>query len=272
MNISFLEGIIYGFVSGLTEFMPVSSGANQQVLLHLFGADLLDPVRNFFVHIGLLLCVLTCSRTLLETIKRERRSAFRARYQTRASADADFVRSAMLPLILCMIVVRFMIKLEVSLILTSLFLILNGLIIFLPDRMMKGNKDAGLMTPIDSIMIGAISGLSVISGFSRFGCTYSVSVVRGAAKNHAFTWSLLLSIPALICICFFDIVSMFSGPTISFWSNFISYLFSGITAYTGAYLSISAIRSLTARAGLSGFAYYCWGLALLSFFIFLTVA
>lgn len=272
MNIGFLESIIYGFVSGLTEFLPVSSAANQQVLLYLFGADTPDPVRNFFVHIGLLLCVFTCSRTLLEAIKRERRYSSRARYQSRASADADFSKAAALPLILCMLVVRFMVNIKASLILTSLFLILNGLIIFLPDRMMKGNKDAGLMTPFDSILIGSIGGLSVLSGFSRFGCTYSVSVARGASKAHAFTWSLLLSIPAIVCVCFFDVVSMFTGPTTAFWSNFFSYLLSGITAYGGAYLGISVIRSLTGRAGLSGFAYYCWGLSLISFFIFLTVA
>lgn len=276
MNISWLESMIYGFVSGLSEFLPVSSGAHQDIMLYLFGVDAPDPVRNFFVHIALLLCVFTCSRTLLDMIKRERGYASKSRYsyqyRSQASQYAGFARSTALPMILFMLLIRFILKPNSSLIFTALFLILNGFVIFIPDRMMKGNKDAGLMTPLDSIFVGAVGGLSVLSGFSRFGCTYSVSVARGAARNHAFSWSLLLSIPALVCICFIDVVSMFTGPTTAFWSNFLSYLISGITAYAGAYLSISAVRSLTERKGLSAFAYYCWGTALLSFFIFLTVA
>ena len=175
-------------------------------------------------------------------------------------------------MILFMVIIRIFLKQNGSLIATALCLIINGLIIFLPDRMMQGNKNAAFMTPVDSILLGAASGLSVLSGFSRFGCTYSVSIARGAAKNHAFTWSLLLSIPALVCMCIFDIIAMFTGPTTAFWSNFISYIVSSATAYAGAYLSISVIRSLTARTGLSAFAFYCWGAAFLSFFIFLTVA
>lgn len=276
MNIGWHESLIYGFVSGLADFLPISSEGHQHIMLYLFGGEIRDPVRDFFVHIGLLLCVITCSRTLLDMIKRERSYSARVRashqYPSRIRQDAAFVRSAALPMILCMIVLRFVLKINSSLVVTALLLVLNGVIIFLPDRMMRGNKDAGLMSPFDSIFIGVAGGLSALTGVSRFGCTYSASVGRGAARHHAFTWSLLLSIPAILCSCVFDIFSMFSAATVPFWSNFLSYLLSAMTAFAGGYLGISAIRSMASRTGISAFAYYCWGLALLSFFIFLTVA
>lgn len=276
MNISWLESILYGFISGLSEFLPVSSSAHQHLMLYLFGADGRDPVRDLFVHIGLLLCVLTCSRTFLDMVKRERAYAGRNRgsrqYPYRAKQDADYIRTAVLPLMITMIIIRFIFKPGSSLMLTAFFTLINGVIIFLPGRMMQGNKDAGLMTPLDSTLLGAAGGLSALTGFSGFGCAYSASVARGAAKNHAFTWCLLLMIPALLFSCIFDIISMFNGPAVAFWSNLFGYLLSACAAYGGTYLSINTIRSLTSRTGLSAFAYYCWGFALLSFFIFLTVA
>ena len=276
MNISWLESIIYGIVSGLSEFLPISSDGHQHIRLYLFGSQVRDPVRDLFVHIGLLLCVITCSRTLLDMIRRERSYSSRVRgshqYPSKFKLDADYVRKATFPLIVCMILLRIIFKRNDSLLFTAFLFLINGIIIFLPDRMMSGNKDASLMTPVDSILLGTIGSLSVFSGISRFGCTYSASVARGAAKNHAITWAILLSIPALICACFLDIFSMFTSETFPFWSNFFGYLLSGLAAYAGAYLSITAIRSITFRAGLSAFAYYCWGAALISFFIFLTVA
>lgn len=276
MSFSWLESLIYGFVSGLAEFLPISTEGHQHIMLYLFGGELRDPVRDFFVHIGLLLCVITCSRTLLDMIKRERSYSSRVRasyqYPSRARQDADFVRASTLPLILCMILFKFLFKPGNSLIITALFLLINGIVIFLPDRMMQGNKDASLMMPVDSVLIGAAGALSVLTGISRFGFTYSASVARGAGRSHAFVWSLLLSIPAIICACAFDVVSMFGGVAFSFWSNFFGYILSGAAAFAGGYLSISAVRSLTSRSGFAPFAYYCLGLALLAFFIFLTVA
>lgn len=276
MNFSWLESLIYGLISGLAEFLPISAEGHQHIMLYLFGGEIRDPVRDFFVHIGLLLCVVTCSRTLLDMIKRERSYSARVRatyqYPSRVRQDADFVRACTLPLILCTILFKFIFKTGSSLIVTALFILINGVIIFLPDRMMQGNKDASIMSPVDSILIGGAGALSVLTGISRFGFTYSASVARGAGKSHAFVWSLLLSIPAIACNCFFDVFSMFSGVPFSFWSNILGYILSGVAAFAGGYLSISATRSITSRSGFAPFAYYCLGLALLAFFIFLTVA
>ena len=54
MNFSWLESLIYGLISGLAEFLPISAEGHQHIMLYLFGGELRDPVRDFFVHIGLL--------------------------------------------------------------------------------------------------------------------------------------------------------------------------------------------------------------------------
>lgn len=276
MNMNWLESLIYGLLSGISEFLPISSAAHQQILLHLFGIEARDPVRDFFVHIAILAAVITTCKPFLELVKREQslrnRNSRSVTHNFAALQDWRVVQGAIVPMLIAMLFLRYIIKFPGNLLISALFLLINGVILFLPERMVQGNKDARSMSALDSILIGLSGALSVFSGLSRVGCTYSVSIARGAAKKHAFTWALLLSISALVCLSFMDIVAMFSGVSVAFWSNLFTYILSGITAFFGCYISISAMRFLVARPSNNGFAFYCWGVSLFSVILYLTVA
>ena len=276
MIMNWFESLIYGLLSGVSEFLPISSSAHQQILLHLFGVDARDPVRDFFVHIAILIAVITSCKPILDLIKRDRSIRDRNRqsvaYNFTALQDWRVVQGAILPMLIAMLFLRYAIRLSPNLFISALFLILNGIILFLPERMVQSNKDARSMSSFDSVLIGLSGALSVFSGLSRVGCTYSVSVARGAAKKHAFTWSVLLSIAALACTSFMDVVAMFSGVTVAFWSNLLPYILSGISAYFGCVFSISVMRVLITRPSNHGFAFYCWGASLFSLILYLTVA
>jgi hypothetical protein len=88
--------------------------------------------------------------------------------------------------------------------------------------MLQGNKDAKSMSSIDSILIGAVGGLSVFGGISRIGCTSSVAVARGADRQQAIKWSLLLSVFALASLCCLDLYQLFfyNSETISFYGDY----------------------------------------------------
>ena len=55
MDYGFFEILIVSFVSGISEFVPVSSQAHQQILLKLFGIRQFHPMLQFFIHIGILI-------------------------------------------------------------------------------------------------------------------------------------------------------------------------------------------------------------------------
>jgi len=276
MNMSWLESVIYGFFSGISEFLPVSSAAHQQIMLHLFGIESRDPVRDFFVHLGMLVAVIASCRSFLDIVKREMSSSNGHKriesQSTRALFDWRLVRSAMLPMLVGMFVLRFVLKLQDTLLLTALFLIINGVILFLPNRMVQGNKTARSMSSLDGLLIGCSGVLSLISGVSRIACTYGTSIIRGAAKKNALLWSLVLSIYALLLLCLFDLIAAFTISGIDFWGSFFTYILSALTSYAGSYVGISAMRYLTGRPSSDGFAYYCWGASLFSFVLYLTVA
>lgn len=277
MIINWFESILYGFISGIAEFFPISSRAHQRILMQLFGIDHKDPLMDLVVHLSLLFSIFFSCRVLLEQYRRELSMSTRGRrgirHNTNLRMDMQLIRKATLPMIIGIVLLTYIIgSHETSLLLTSVFLVLNGMILFLPERMMQGNKNAGSMSAFDSILIGIAGSLSALCGISRIGCSVSAAVVRGAKRQNGFTWALLLGIPALITLCVLDVVNLFSQlGTIQLWGNFFSYVLCAITAFCGGCAGIRMMKFLITRISLSGYAYYSWGAAVFSFIIYLTV-
>ena len=273
---NWFESIIYGFITGLTEFLPISSGGHQQIMLQLFGAPQQDPVRNLLIHLALLVSVYTSCKSLLDHLGRERSmsSSRNKNYSNRSKLLLDYqlVKRAAFPMLLCLFIITYIIRLNNNLLITALFLLLNGVILFIPERLIHGNKDARGMSGFDSILIGICSSLFAFNGISRTGCLYAISTARGVSSKSVLTWSLLLSIPALAAMIVIDIIGLFTEIAIPFWSNLFCYILSAVGAYLGGYLGIAALHLVLKRSNFSGFAFYSWGAALLSFILYLTVA
>ncbi len=272
---NWLESLIYGLVSGFSEFLPISSRAHQDLLLLLFGVEGHDPIRDMLVHATMLLSVYSGCRSMLEQIRRE--SSVRVHNRTRTMKsnrgfDLRLVKNATIPLLIGMLILAYIVGKEQSLIWTSLFLLVNGVFLFIPERMIRANRDARTMSFFDSLLLGIFSALSIVPGFSRVGCGVSVTISRGAEPKKALQWVLLLSIPAIILLVVIDLVTIFSFEGIGlFWGNLFGYILSAIGAYIGGYLSILFMKFFAERSGFYDFSYYCWGAALILFILYLTV-
>lgn len=273
---NWIQSILYGLLSGITEFLPISSEAHQLILQKIFGLERQDPVCELLVHLGVLLALLMCCRTMLHGLRREL-NLYQSRRNSRRRAskgifEIRLVRSAAAPLLIGMLLLLITSGLRQSLTAVTLFLLVNGVILFLPERMSSGNKDARSMSPLDGFLVGLSGALSVFPGISRVGATASTAVARGAEKQSALNWSLLISIPALVLLMGFDLLHLvtygfepFSLPRL------LGYILTLITSYAGGFLSILFLRFTAARSGFSGYAYYCWGAALFTFILYLAI-
>ena len=273
MSINFFQGLLYGFISGITEFLPISSQAHQALLLRMFGMSQRDPVLDFVVH-GVLLTVLFYAvNNTINQMKRSRAGG--ARYDRHGSASVMslyLIRKAALPLVLAMLLLFYILKGNDNLLYTAVFLLINGLILFLPSRLTQGNKDARSMSQLDSVLLGIFGAFGTISGISRIAATTSFLIGRGADRQHALNWSLMLGVYALVLLVGYDLVAIFTSiMQIPLWSNFFSYVSAAAGAFCGGNIGIRFIRALIKQSSLSNFAFYSWGLALLTFFIYLTV-
>lgn len=126
------------------------------------------------------------------------------------------------------------------------------------------------MTILDAFVFGIAGALSVFPGISRTGASLSYATMRGVDKQHALNWTLILSIPALLILCVFDIVGIVTtGGNPADFVSVLGYILSSIGAFTGAYLCLFFIRTLISRSNITVFAYYSWGVALLIFVLYL---
>lgn len=269
-----LESILYGLISGFAEFLPVSSQAHQAMFMKLTGLDAREPVRDLMVHIAVIMALFTGCRALFSRLHREKKLAARGRrgrtYASRGLYDLRLVRTATVPLLIGLLLYVSTSRFELSLVYMALFFALNGIILIVPEYMHRANKDGRSMTGLDGIIIGLCGALSALPGISRIGTMCAYASARGADKQHVLNWVLLLSIPALLLFCGFDVLQLFSAgiSTVSVPIIF-GYILSALAAYCGGYFSIILIRFLTVRTGFAGFAYYSWGVVLFSLILYL---
>ena len=264
-----LQSLLYGLISGLSELMPVSSAAHQAFLRELFGVPK-DPVMDMLIHISVLVSLYFGARNLIDTFQREQRLLAR---RTGGSASRGhlfrFVRTAGLAIAALFLVFTYAGSKSYSFLSISLFCLINGVLVFLPSRMVQSNKDARHMTAFDSILFGTFGALSAFCGFSRVGMATSYAVARGADRQQAINWALLISVPALALMAVTDFIGIFTAPPAITFVTIIGYLFAIAAAFVGGYYSINIMKFLAVKAGFSAFAYYSWGMALFSFVLYL---
>lgn len=275
---SLIASIIYGFVSGLAEIFPVSSQANQMVMRQLFGAAQKEPIRDLLVHIAVLAAIMLSCRGLFTRIRREQVLAHRMRrnpsqvHALKGVYDMRLVRSAVPIMVIGLFAMLFFSGFYQKRALFSFMLLLNGAITLIPIYMHQGNKDARVMTGLDGILIGISAALSAVPGISRNGAIMSMTLIRGAHKENGVTWAMLLSVPAMIVLILIDLISIFtvgiSGVTIAVVGG---YILSMVSAFIGAFLAVPLVRMLVRNGDYSGFAFYDFGLALLTFMLYLIV-
>lgn len=275
---SWLRGILYGLVAGVSEFLPISARAHEQIMLFLFGSSEQDPVMSLLVHISALLALLGSARVLLDQIRREKAVKKRSRRQATAPtlnalADLRLVKNATLPMACTMLLFRYILKVNFSMPVIALLLLINGIALFLPSRMISGNKDAGKMSLFDSILVGVLGGTCVLPGLSGIGLVIAITLLRGADRKHIKNWVILLMIPSLGIRILTDIIDIFAhiGNPAGF-GGFFAYFLAIIFTYIFARLSIYLLRRMLQNNTVSFFAYYSWGAALFTFLLYLTVA
>jgi undecaprenyl-diphosphatase len=276
--VSFLESLLYGLVSGIAEILPVSAQAHQALLLKIFGLDSRQPLIDLAVHMAVLLAIFTACYSFIAKLRRDMRAASnRNRRNMRqmnpqSIYDMRLLRTAVLPLCIGLFFYLVLGRLETAMLWLVLFWVINGLVLYVVGHMRHANKESRSMSGMDALLMGAIGALSAIPGISRIGMITSAAVVRGAARNHALNWALLLSIPALLLFMTFDVIALF-GVGISAFSVtlLMCCIAAAAVAFVAAYLCIVLLQFLIVRFDLSGFSYYSWGIAMLSFILYLII-
>lgn len=273
---SFLKSIIYGFISGLGEILPVSAKAHQALLRYMFGVQTRVPILDLLVHIGILIAIIFSFRDVIARLSREQRLSATSRRRksqpldNRSYFEWRLIRTATFPLFIVSALYFATSAFEAELLKLVLFSVLNAAVLLLADHTSRGNRDARTMSGLDGIVMGVLGALSVLPGISRTGIISSYIAIRGADHEYTVNWAVILGIPAMIFLIIFDIVSLI---TIGFgaitFAILAGYIFAGVFAFVGCYVGISLLKMFLSQSGYSKFAYYSIGVALFSFILYL---
>lgn len=274
MALNWLECLIYGILSGFSEFFPVSSLAHQAVYLKLLGKEN-DPVLQCCAHIGALAAVLIFCLPILNRLHKERRIAALPKKRRRRQPDlaalmeSRVLRMAAVSMLVLFIGYGLVADLYQRLWILAIFLGVNGIVLYVPQYLPGANKTAQSLSALDAMLIGIAGGCGMIPGISRIGAAVSTGLIRGVDRRYALELALLISVPALLALVLLTGLAAMGGGASFSGGTLLRCITVTASAFGAAYFAIFLMRFLSVRVGFGGFAYYSWGLALFTLILYL---
>jgi undecaprenyl-diphosphatase len=147
----------------------------------------------------------------------------------------------------------------------GLWLIITGVLLFITDRVSIRGRGLSAMGLIDALVIGTAQGLSIIPALSRSGATIAAGVFLGLERDLLVRYSFLLSIPAVAGA--FVLQLMVHRHEVLQGIDLLAYSVGTLAAAVVGYWSIAVLLNMTRSRRLSVFAYYCWIVGGLAFFL-----
>ena len=271
---NWLENILFGLVSGLSDILPVSAQAHKLLLLKLFGISKEPSLLRLLIHVSIFAAVYyNCMPHIVKIFRAKSLSRIPKRRRKRpldvkSLMDFRLWQTMVLPVILVYLFYEKISGLHTSLILMAVFLFINGAILYIPPFLPGSNKDSRTLSRVEGILMGLGGAASVLPGISGVGAAMSVASVTGVERVYSLSMVLLMHLAVTAALIVFDILALFGGgmEALSF-TILLSYLASAAAAFLGATVAIRLMRSMAAEKGFLSFAFYCWGLALLTFLL-----
>ncbi len=134
-------------------------------------------------------------------------------------------------------------------------LVVNGFFLFVSE--LRGNDRK--LDYLDSFLIGVAQGIAIIPGISRSGLTIATGLLRRVEKERAFTYSFLLSVPAVIGAAISELAHVCtSNELVIDGVDLATMLFGVVVSMIIGYVSLKLLQKLVMREKFHLFAYYCW--------------
>ena len=274
MELSWLESCIFGLIYGLFDMIPVSAQAHSILLLKFFGVKASSDLMNLLIHLGVFSALYYSCQIQLIRMKRARalaRVPKRKRKRpldVRSMMDWSMLKTMLFTAVLGVFLRKYTTGLHTNLMLISLFLFLNGVILYVPQFFPTSNRDSRTLSRVEGLLMGLGGVASAIPGISAIGTTTSIASVCGVDRTYGLNMALMMNMGITVGLIVYDVMGLAStGFGYLSFSVLICYLFSAASAFAGTFFGIKIMRVLSSGQGFSSFGVYCWGLALFTFIL-----
>ncbi|MGM9603579.1 MAG: undecaprenyl-diphosphate phosphatase [Faecousia sp.] len=274
MELNAFEHLIYGFVSGLTEILPVSERAHSVLLLKVLGAEKIGGLPVLLIHIAVLAAIYLSSQVQLVKMSRARRLARipkkrrKRPLDIRSLMDSRFLTTMMVPVIVVLLFFGRISQVNFSLLAVAALLFLNGFILYIPQFLPGSNKDARSLSRVEGLLMGLGGCMSVLPGMSGLGVSVSVGSICGVERSYALNMTLMMNMAYLVGMIVYDVLGLLqTGLGLLTFQWVVIYILAAVAAFVSTMLAIRVMRALASGTGFFLFAYYCWGIALFAFIL-----
>ena len=274
MELSWLKSLMYGLFSGLLDILPVSAQAHSTLLLKFFGLKASSDVLDLLVHLAVFAALYYSSQSHLTRMNRARalaRIPKRKRKRpldVRSMMDWSLLKTMMVPALLGVFLRKYTAQINTNLLLTALFLFLNGVILYAPQFFPTSNRDSRTLSRVEGLLMGLGGMASAVPGISAIGASTAIASLCGVDRLYGLDMALMMNMAISAGLAFLDVLAIASnGFGIFSFMILVRYIVSAAAAFGGTVLGIKLMRHLAAERGYSLFGVYCWGLALFTFIL-----
>ena len=275
MDLTWLESILYGLVSGLTDILPVSAQAHRILLLKVFGRVGRSDLLQFMIYLGIFAALYFSSQKHLVRMSRAQRLSRvpkrrrKRPLDTRSMMDLSLLKTIIVPVVLSLFLYQYAKPIGDTLIFVVLLLFVNGIILYIPQYLPSGNRDCRTLSRVEGLLMGLGGGLGILPGISGMGAATAVASVCGVDRSYGLTMAIMMNMAVSVGMMVISVMNILSNGLVETLSLMLllRYLFSGLSAFGGSLLAIRIMRAMASGNGYGLFGFYCWGLALFTFIL-----
>lgn len=261
-----LEAIVYGFIQGVAEFLPISSSGHLALAQNFFGTQTENGFAfNVALHLATLISVCVVFRKDVMMLVKSFFTLIKKLFTGKLKQGLD--NGERLLLMLCIATLPLIpLKLlgvddAVEAIssfswMIGVLLIINGAMLVVSDRLKSGEKtveNGGFLRPLG---VGIMQGLlGILPGISRSGSTITGGRLCSYSREEAVRFSFLMSIPAILGACVTELPDLFDEGVSS--ELLIPIIAGAVTAAVVGFFAIKLLQYLTRNKSFTFFAVYC---------------
>lgn len=272
-----IKAVILGLIQGLAEFLPVSSSGHLAIFRYVLGFDTdTGLLFDVLLHIGTLAAVFVAfHKDIFELIKeglaligRFFKSVYLCavkRQKWQPVVTTPYRRFVLLVIvstiptgILGILLKDVIYAASASLLVPGVLLLLNGVQLFISDRLPDGKiteKDASYGK---AAIVGAAQGVATFPGISRSGTTITACIACGFSREFAVKYSFIMSIPAILGALVLELFDF--SPEMLALSDAVNYLAGTVIAGVVGYVCIKTMLVIVRGKKFKYFAYYCFAM------------
>jgi len=246
--------IIFGFIQGVTEFLPISSSGHLVILHKIFNLPMSEMSFDVILHLASLCAVfIFFKKDIFEIIK----GVFLK--NTNGKIGWLIILGTLPAAFLGYFFEDYIENTLRSIWFVAFMLVFVGVLFIIIEKIAKNSRDITDFKINDALFIGFAQALALIPGTSRSGVTVIAGMRAGFKREVAVKLSFLLSVPIILganvkkitdinwsAISQFETVALFLG----FFSGFLT-----------SYFAIKFFISYSSKHTLNIFAYYRFILA-----------